>query len=353
MSLKSEGCASSIYDPGEDFSLAKFCAEQNIPYADIGLPVTLDSFVKYGVAFQERLVPTVEERTVESIESQMEGFSMRLDNGDSFLTRKLVIAVGVDYFAFVPPVFDGLADSVITHSSRHADLGAFKDRDVAVIGGGASALDLVALLRKSGSRPVLISRGSEVQFHDRARMPRSVFSRLRAPSSGIGPGWRSWIYCNLPLLFHALPERWRLRVTKSHLGPAGGWFIRDDVVGKVPIILDAMVLGVTVENTRVRLQLTPDGETPRDLTVDHVIAATGYRVDIHRLTLLSASLRERIDTVENTPILTSDFESSVPGLYFVGAAASNSFGPVQRFAVGARFAAHRVTRRISRTRSPH
>ena len=27
MSLKSEGCASSIYDPGEDFSLAKFCAE--------------------------------------------------------------------------------------------------------------------------------------------------------------------------------------------------------------------------------------------------------------------------------------------------------------------------------------
>lgn len=347
MSLKSEGCASSIYGPAGTFTLAKFCAEEDLPYADLGLPVTLETFIQYGVAFQEQFVPTVELSTVVSVEAQKEGFSLRLDGGESFCAVKLVLAVGVDYFAFTPPIFAGLADSFVTHSSRHAGLDEFVNKDVAIIGGGASALDLAALLHKCESRPVLVTRQAEVQFHNRAPVARSAVSRLRAPNSGIGPGWRSWLCCNLPFMFHVLPERWRLRATKGHLGPAGGWFIRDDVMGKVPIIPNAAVDEVTVEGQRVRLQLSPDGVTSRDLIVDHIVAATGYRVNVERLTFLDESLRERIDTTENTPILTSHFESSVPGLYFVGAAAANSFGPAQRFAVGAKFAARRISRRLA------
>jgi len=36
----------------------------------------------------------------------------------------------------------------------------------------------------------------------------------------------------------------------------------------------------------------------------------------------------------------------MPGLYFVGIAAANSFGPVMRFAFGADFAARTVTRAL-------
>ena len=43
-------------------------------------------------------------------------------------------------------------------------------------------------------------------------------------------------------------------------------------------------------------------------------------------------------------MLSSSFESSVRGLYFVGVAAANSFGPVLRFAYGAGFAARNLTR---------
>jgi thioredoxin reductase len=353
MSLKSDGFASSIYDPANSFTLSNYCAEENLPYADVALPVTLESFVSYGAAFQQRIVPTVEQRFVSSVNTNDEGFSLTLDDGETFSSRTLILAIGVGYFAHVPSPLAELGDEFATHSSRHSDLSAFANQEVAIIGAGASALDLAALLNATGARPVVITQGPVVHFHDRQRIPRTIRSRVLAPSSGLGPGWRSWLYCNFPLLFHYLPERQRLQATKTHLRPAGGWFMKDEVIGKVPIIFSSTVEEATVESDRVRLQLSPEGAEPLELTVDHVIAATGYRVDVDRIAFLDASLRARIDTVKKTPILSSHFESSVPGLYFVGAAAANSFGPAQRFAFGARYAARRVASRLAAVRSDH
>jgi hypothetical protein len=89
----------------------------------------------------------------------------------------------------------------------------------------------------------------------------------------------------------------------------------------------------------------PDGA--RTLTCDHVVSATGYRIDVERLNWL-ATLAPAIDTVEKTPILTDNFESSIPGLYFVGPAAANSFGPLMRFMVGSEFAAPRLAGHLAR-----
>jgi thioredoxin reductase len=344
MSLKSDGCASSIFDPSGTLTLERYCAEENMPYADLGLPVTLERFISYGLAFQRRIVPVVEQRVVMSVRAHQDGFELSLDDGEKFTTHKVVVAVGVGYFAYMPEELSKLTESFVTHSSKHSDLAQFENRDVAIVGAGASALDLAALLNDAGARPVVISRGPRVQFHDRQRLPRTLLDKLRAPSSGIGPGWYSWFFCNAPLVFHYFPLRWRLEKTKTHAGPAGGWFIKDSVVGRVPILLNAGVQSATVEGDRVDLRLSVNVAQPSNVTVDHVIAATGYRVDIDRITFLDDALRNRIKTVKDTPILSSYFESSVPGLYFVGPVAANSFGPLQRFAVGARFAARRVTR---------
>jgi hypothetical protein len=62
-----------------------------------------------------------------------------------------------------------------------------------------------------------------------------------------------------------------------------------------------------------------------------------------RLKFLAPGVRSKIKTVSDTPVLKSNFESSVPELYFVGLAAANSFGPVMRFAFGASFAAETLT----------
>jgi len=48
------------------------------------------------------------------------------------------------------------------------------------------------------------------------------------------------------------------------------------------------------------------------------------------------------------PILTRNFESAVPGLYFIGLTAAASFGPLMRFTFGARYAARRLTRALIR-----
>jgi len=68
------------------------------------------------------------------------------------------------------------------------------------------------------------------------------------------------------------------------------------------------------------------------------------------MTLLSEELRAAVQTVENTPVLTTRFESSVPGLYFAGPSAANNFGPLLRFAAGGKFAAERITPHALRRR---
>ena len=83
------------------------------------------------------------------------------------------------------------------------------------------------------------------------------------------------------------------------------------------------------------------------LETEHLIAATGYRPDISQLGFLSPSLRQRISVVERAPNLTANFQSSVPGLFFVGPASAYRFGPAQRFVYGARFAAKTVARALS------
>jgi hypothetical protein len=74
-----------------------------------------------------------------------------------------------------------------------------------------------------------------------------------------------------------------------------------------------------------------------------VIAATGYRVDLRRLAFFSPEIASEIRSIEHTPVLSSNFASSVPGLYFVGVASANSFGPLMRFACGAEWTAKRIS----------
>jgi thioredoxin reductase len=98
-----------------------------------------------------------------------------------------------------------------------------------------------------------------------------------------------------------------------------------------------------VQDGKVHLRLRTAAGSERDVYAEHVIAATGYKVDLERLPFLSTEIRSKIETVAGSPKLSSTFESSVPGIYLAGLAAANSFGPVMRFAFGAGFAARRIT----------
>lgn len=349
MLLKSDGFASNLYDPGGVFPLEEFCRQEGLPYAPLGMPVPLETFYNYGIAFQRRFVPRLEEKEVVRVGREPGGFRVELSVGETLLTPKLIVAVGITHFAYLPPSVSGLPPELLTHSSEHSDLSRFRGRRVTVLGGGASAADIAADLHEAGAETTIMARQPKIHFHDPARTPRPLWQRLLHPGTGLGPGWRSRFCTDAPLLFRLLPASLRLKIVHVHLGPAPGWAVKQRVVGKVRILTGHSLLRAEAANGAVVLTVSNSEGKTSTHTADHVIAATGYLPDLRRLAFLSEEMRSQIATLDGAPVLSSTFESSLPGLHFVGLAASRSFGPLLRFAFGARFTAKRLARHLARS----
>jgi cation diffusion facilitator CzcD-associated flavoprotein CzcO len=349
MLLKSDGFASNLSSPDPMHSLKAFCELRGIEYDDKKLPVRLETFIEYGIWFQKHLVPQIDTRKIAWIDKENDNFLLETEDGDKFEAKRVVLAVGVSEFAWTPPEFASLPAKYMTHSSSHRSASDFAGRDVTIIGSGASAIDLAALLHEQSANVCIIARSRAISFHTPpSKEKQGVWQRLRNPSSGLGPGWKSLIYAAAPNLFRRLPAKMRLRIVREHLGPAPGWPMRERVMGKVPMILGARSLTASVVDGRVRFLFLDRNCQRAQHTTDHVIAATGYRADVKRLRFLSLSIQRNLRTLSDAPVLSSRFESSIPGLYFVGLAAANSFGPAMRFAFGAEYTSRLLARHLQR-----
>jgi hypothetical protein len=104
----------------------------------------------------------------------------------------------------------------------------------------------------------------------------------------------------------------------------------------------------TAEPSGSGVRLLLDGPAQSSLEVDHVIAGTGFHVDIARLAYLPEDLRARITTFSGYPVLTRSGESTVPGLYFTGAPAAFGLGPSMRFIAGTHNVAAQIARSVGR-----
>jgi hypothetical protein len=348
MFLKSEGFASNLYDPDGRFTLKQFCARYGFSYGDLGVPISRETMTAYGLSFQKQLVPDLEDRTVVALDRSPDGFQLRMDDGEVIVTPQVIVAVGSSYFQHIPASLAHLPAEFVSHSSHHCDLNRFKGHDVTVIGGGASAVDLAALLHEIGAEVRLVARQPSITFVlFGSAKPRSLWQRVRYPMSGIGAGWRSRFFTDAPMLFRHLPQDIRLRTVHTYLGPAGAALMKDRIIGRVPLLLARAPRRAEVHRGRVLLQLVDRDGEPHELSTDHVIAATGYKVDLRRLTFLSEEIRSRLRSIESAPVLSRDFQSSVVGLYFVGLASASYFGPVMRFMFGAGYTARQIARHLS------
>ena len=348
--LKSLGCASSLYNPGESFPMADFCEERGIPYTDDTTPVSVETFIAYGMEFQRRFVPNLEETDVTLIERVKDGFVLYTSAGEVVRARRVVLAVGITHFGYKPPVLAGLPEELVSHSYEHAEVARFAGKRVAVVGAGASAADLAGLLQEAGAAVHFIVRRESIHFQPPpSAKARSFAERLLRPRSGLGYGWKGFLCSRYPHVFYALPEKLRLFAVHRVNGPAPAWFAREKVVGRVAMHLGAKMEEATAEGQEVRLKFIEANGSQTDLRVDHVVAATGYKVEVERLRFLEPTLLRGIRSVEGRPVLSPHFESSVPGLYLVGLASSSSFGPLCRFAYGARFTSNHLAKHLART----
>ena len=351
MLLKSDGFASSLSDPESTFTLERFCAKEGMEYHATDLPVRLESFTAYGLAFQKRFAPDLEEKLVTSLECASGGFRMMFEDEEQLAAKRVAVAVGISHFARVPCELEHFPAKFVTHSFAHWDLERFRGTRVAVIGGGASALDLAALLHEQGAQAHLIARQTKLAFQGKlAPGRRSLWQRARQPATGIGPGLKSFLYVNYPNLFRRLPRKVRVNIVKKHLGPAAGWPTRDRVLGRVPLSLGFRIDRAGISGERINLRLAGGDGTVIEHCADHVIAATGYKVDLRRVPFLGEAVLSRIRCLDNAPLLSASFESSIPGLYFLGLASANSFGPMMRFAYGADYTTRKITQHLLKRR---
>jgi hypothetical protein len=344
MFLRSYWEGSHISDPDGELTLDRYQSARGV---QLPKPVRLDDFVNYGRWFQRQAVPALDGRRVARIEAAAKCFRLVMEDGESIRARRVVIATGIASFAWRPPQFNALPPTLASHSSEHCDLGLFAGQRVVVVGGGQSALESATLLHESGAAVEVIVRAPVVHWlrhgtrlHVWLHTEGNPLRRILYPPSDIGPPGLNWIV-DTPDLFRRLPVAVHSRIARRAIRPAGAGWLRPRIDG-ARITTGRLITSAKPIGQLVRLGL--DDGTERH--VDHVLFATGYRVDISRCAFFAPELLRALRVVNGYPELTAGFETSVPGLHFVGASAAGTFGPLMRFVAGTQYASRSLTRCI-------
>jgi len=339
MMLRSNWTATCIAEYEGPLSLDHYLATTG---ARFSTPVPLERFLEYGTWVQQQVAPDVDRRVVEQVEQDGDGFRLAFTDGDRLRARRLVVAAGIAPFAHRPSVAAHLPRALASHTADHRDLSSFTGRRVLVVGGGQSALESAALLRESGADVEVAVRRDHLTWLHGGKYHRMLgrWARLVYAPTDVGPMGLSRLVA-VPDLFRRLPRPVQDPAARRSIRPAGATWLQPRLA-EVRVRLDTTVQEMAAVGDRVRARLS----TGEDLTVDHVLFGTGYRVDIARYPFLATSLADRVEQVGGYPVLGRGMETSVPGLHILGAPAAWSFGPIMRFVAGGWYGAQSVTRRV-------
>ncbi len=343
MFLRSNWTATQIACPNGDLTLEAFQADQRQSF---GLPVPIEQFIRYGLWYQCRAVPDLERRRISRVDRSSKGFRLTTEDGETFDSRRVIIAGGIGSFARRPAEFRDLPAELATHTSEHADFDGFRGKEVLVVGSGQSGLESAALLHEAGAQVQVIGRSRQIHWLQgwasttlHHRLGKTVRRFLYAPTD-VGPAGLSQLLAR-PHLVRRLPRALQDKLRKRAVRPAGARWLVDRLRG-VPITLGCEVVSAVSAGDRVRVSLS-DG---RQLTVDHVLMGTGFKIDVSKYDFLAPSLLERISRVNGFPLLNDGLETSVPGLHILGAPGVYSFGPLLQFVSGTHFASRSLLRSV-------
>jgi hypothetical protein len=320
---------SRMLSPPQDLSLSYdgfgISAYERSRGALLPRPLPAEDFLAYGLWFQHQNCPNPDGRTVAHLSRTDGKFAIRVEDGSELTADRLVVAVGMKYFAFRPPEFAAIPPGFVSHSSDLHDLSNFQGKQVAVVGGGESALECAALLREKNADVEILERSQHLRWNRMYRFewgPRARFRRFLLD----------------PDVFRRLPGFARARLLRriTHTAAAGDLIAR---LGSVRFSLGRVVTAARMKGDRVELRL--DDQSTRNF--DHVVLGTGYRVDINAIPFFACQLRRAVRLHDGYPELNSSMESAVPHLYFTGVAAAWNFGPTMWFVRGAPWTAERIS----------
>jgi hypothetical protein len=345
MRLRSNMSATNMVEPVGPLSLRSFMDDTGEEFAT---PVSLRRFVEYGSWVQRHGVPDLDPRTVTRLERSNGGFAIDFGEGERLMARRVVVACGIAAFARIPAGFAHLPSSLVSHTGDHADLAAFAGLRVAMVGGGQSACECAVLMSEREAEVEQIVRGagmvwlrnwSPIQF-------LGPFRNVVYAPTDVGPLWYSRLVA-APALFTRLPRDTQDRIAQRSIRPACSYFVKVRFDG-VRMTRGTEVTSAEAAGDGLRLTLS-DGST-RD--VDHLMFGTGYQVDVARYPFLADDVVRDIRVIDGYPVLRRGFESSVPGLHFLGAPAARSYGPTLRFVSGSWYSGSHLSRALAGRWSP-
>lgn len=244
----------------------------------------------------------------------------------------------------IPKAFSGLPKCLASHASKHKNLCHFAGKKVAVIGGGQSALDSAALLAEKGAKVHVYVREPAVYslgWRKRIMNFRPLFKMLYSWTD-VGPAGLSQLVSH-PQHFHALRRSLQDRIARRCIRLAGASWLRARL-GEVQLYLDSTVRSATQIDSRFSLQMSYSSTSD----FDHLLFGTGYKIDVSQYQFLSAEILPSVRQCSGQPMLNGDFQSSVPGFYFLGAPAAWSFGPLMRFVADTEFGCARLAASLGR-----
>jgi len=355
MLLRSPRVASHLSDPHRHFTVDAYekasgafavkvppTVTEDFIAQDMAKKIPLQDFVKYGRWFLRQADLPIDTRVVSSINLAPGGFDLVFEGGESLRTKKVVVAGGVAPFARVPKPFADLPPCLVSHTSHHNDLSKFRHKEVLVIGAGQSALESAVLLDEAGVRVEVLVRGPVMRWLGIKRrwMHGKVVGRMLYGPADVGPAGVS-LLVQRPNLFRRLPRSVQDLWGPRAIRPAASCWVKART-GNVTINTGRFVVKARSQGERICVQLNDGSESQ----FDHVLLGTGFQVDIARYPFLPSQVVEKIERVGAFPVLDEGFETSLPGMHFVGAPAAWSFGPLMRFVAGTEFASPAVAHRI-------
>jgi cation diffusion facilitator CzcD-associated flavoprotein CzcO len=296
-------------------TLENFLEEKHIPKADVQ-PVPVEIFREYADWFRESKKITVEPLRVTRLRRVDGRFEAECLSGEKIRANCVVATPGLAPFVNAPTeISASLPPDRVAHTATLVDFRSLAGKRCLIVGGRQSAFEWAALIAEADAESV------ELTFrHDTPRFVASdwSFSDAMIESTLRVPGW-----------FHRLNSSEREEVQKR-FWTAGRLQIEPWLwprVNKKNIRL--------WPNSRVIEWRFANGESVEAclnqgnvLTVDKVILATGYRVDLSKVEYVAEEIGSgRLKVDSGFPVLNDDAQTTLPGLYITGQAATRDLGP--------------------------
>jgi FAD-dependent urate hydroxylase len=320
------------FDASGVHTLEAFVVERGLLRTELD-PIPIGVFLDYATWFLEQKQVVVREQLVSALERRDALFVAILEDGTQIGADRVVAAPGNRYFAQLPDWAAELPDGVGSHTCELVRFDEVAGQRVLIVGGRQSAYEWAALIGEHGAARVDI-----VHRHDVPRFERVSWKFVDdyVDATIAIPGW-----------WRSLPQDEQKRISRRFWEVGRStleWWLtprlRDERFHVWP---NARVVGVGSQPEGATVTLS-NGER---LGVDRVVFATGYEARLADVPYLRPVVPD-IEVLDGFPVLDESFQSSIPGLYFPGFAASRDFGPFFGFTKACPAAARLIIEALQR-----